>query len=84
MNDREFLILRNLLTSLAEAGDYPTTSRHLQADVAMATRQLTTAEFDLALATTDTRRLVTSVASDRGTKYAITDAGRVWLQNNRI
>jgi len=83
MNDREFLILRNLLKSLKEAGDYPVLTEHLYGDVSMATRQLSVSEFDEVIVTADERRYVTSISSERGTKYAITDAGRAWLQNNR-
>jgi len=83
MNDREYLIWRNILKQLAAADDMLCLAEHLHQDVEMATPHLTATEFDDALAAIDRARLLTSVPSIRGTKYKINDAGQAWLSENR-
>jgi len=83
MTDREYLILRNILRQLAEADGLLLLALHLKQDVEMATPRLTSTEFDDALASADSQRLVTTVSSTRGTKYRLNDAGRAWLSENR-
>lgn len=82
MTDREYLIRRNILRQLSAADGMLCLAAHLQTDVEMATPRLTSTEFDGALAAIDRERLVTSVASVRGTKYKINDAGQAWLAEN--
>ncbi|MEO0510563.1 MAG: hypothetical protein AAF065_11965 [Verrucomicrobiota bacterium] len=84
MNDREFLILRNILKQLKEADGMLCLGEHLQQDVSMATPRLMATEFDDGLRLADDRRLVTSVSSERGTKYKINDAGQAWLSENKL
>ncbi|MBT64666.1 MAG: hypothetical protein CML13_15825 [Puniceicoccaceae bacterium] len=83
MNDREFLIWKNILKQLKEADGLLVLDTHLQQDVEMATRDLTTTEFTTELAAIEARQLITSVRSERGLKYKINDAGRAWLIESR-
>ena len=82
MNDRQYLIRRNILRQLAAADGMLCLAVHLHTDVEMATPRLTATEFDDALAALDRERLVTSVQSARGRKYKINDAGQAWLSEN--
>ena len=83
MNDREFLIYRNILKSLKAADGLLVLGNHLQQEVAMATRQLTTTEFFDTLVEVEARQLVTSVRGERGVRYKINDAGHAWLSENK-
>lgn len=83
MNDRETLVLRNLLTALKECGDFLLLESHLQTEVDLLTPRLSGSEFDTALARADADRLVTSVDGSRGRKFKINDNGRAWLIDNR-
>lgn len=83
MTDREFLIRKNILRQLAEAGDFLVLAQHLKGDVEMATPRLTATEFFTALDAAEDARLITSVWSDRGLKYKINDNGHAWLAESR-
>jgi len=84
MNDREFLILRNLLSALNECGDYLLPQQQLQAEVALSTPRLSATEFDEALANADAKRLVTAIDGERGRKFKLNDHGRAWLAEHRV
>jgi len=83
MNDREFLILKNILKALKECGDFPLLETHLQDEISLATPSLRKTEFAEALQAAEEKGLVISVRSERGLKYSVTDAGLAWLIKNK-
>lgn len=83
MNDREYLVRKNLLKSLAAADGLLVLDQHLYADVSMATPRLSPTEHDDAVLSAEEDRLITSVRGERVMKYKINDAGQAWLSENR-
>lgn len=82
MTDREFLILRTLLRTLDESGDYLCLPAHLRNEVGMAVPRMTQSEFDKTLSTADRQGLLTSVQGVRGPRYRCSPNGSAWLIEN--
>lgn len=82
MNDRDFLILRTLLRTLEESGEYLCLPSHLRNEVSMAVPRLTQSEFDKALSHADRQGLLTSVQGVRGPRYRCSPNGSAWLIEN--
>lgn len=79
--DRAFLIKRAVLRALEDCGDFPVTEAALREHVTIKIDHLrpTTAELDAVFRSLDTLRLVVALPSERGPKFRLTDAGRLWL-----
>jgi len=82
MTDRDFLILRTLLRTLEESGDYLCLAEHLRNEVSMAVPRLTQSEFDTTLSRADRKGLLTSVQGERGPRYRLHPNGSAWLIEN--
>jgi|GEM_PF-5865211 len=82
--DRAFLIKRALLRSLADCQGYPVLELPLResCEVKIDYLQPTTAEIDAAIRAIDIDRLCVAVKTERGRKFDMTDAGRLWLAQN--
>lgn len=83
--DRKFLLKRALLATLLDADGYPLREEALRehAQIKVDYLRLTTAEIDAAVREIDTARLATSLPTERGRKFQITDAGKLWLAENQ-
>jgi hypothetical protein len=82
--ERRFFIKRALMRTLEDCGNYAATDSAVRASVGIKIDHLspTTAEIDEQLRVIDRDRLAVSLQSERGPKYKITDAGRLWLAEN--
>jgi DNA-binding PadR family transcriptional regulator len=82
--ERTFFIKRALLLALEECGEKPVQESALRMSIEVKVDFLepTTAEIDTVLRAIDRDRLCVSLPSERGPKYRLTDAGRLWLAEN--
>jgi hypothetical protein len=82
--ERAWVIKRALLRALDECGKYAVPESALVESALIKIDHLspTTAEIDAQLRVIGTERLSVSLPSERGTKWQINDAGRLWLAAN--
>jgi hypothetical protein len=80
-NRRQISLRRALLQSLVDVpAGYLLTDELLRADASRrVVPEPTTLELDAAIRSADQDRLLLGLGTDEGTKWGISDAGRLWL-----
>lgn len=78
--ERQLSVELGVLECLRNAGEYMIQERYLRDEVSLRVNRMSQAEFDSAVKDIDSRRRATSVETELGRKWKITDEGRAWLQ----
>ena len=83
--ERTYQLKRAVLRALDDCGGYVVREEVVRDQAALKVDYLapTTAELDAALRTIDEERLAVALPTERGRKLGLTDAGRLWLAQNR-